>query len=150
MKKPKLSEMTLREKIGQTYIMREYTYKYTDDYKKYFEENPVGCLWSCGETRDDFTKVEADLGRGTDATYIDDMQKDLVNVVVNDESLLIGHVKVRTANVGFDTCDQLKHREGLGHIIVSTLVQSFYGTYLIGLCTHDDNRDFFVNLSDLC
>ena len=81
MKKPKLSELTLREKIGQTYIMREYTYKFTADYKKYFEENPVGCLWSCGETRNDFTKVEADLGRGIDATYIDDMQKDLVNMV---------------------------------------------------------------------
>lgn len=81
MKKPLLSELTLREKIGQTYIMREYTYKYADDYKKYFKENPVGCLWSCGETRNDFTKVEADFGRDTNATYIDDMQKDLVNVV---------------------------------------------------------------------
>ena len=43
MKKPNLKDMTLREKIGQTYIIREFTYKYTEDYKEYFKKLKNAC-----------------------------------------------------------------------------------------------------------
>ncbi len=81
MKKPKLSDLTLREKIGQTYIMREFTYKHTGDYKKYFKENPIGCTWTCGETRQDFALVANDMGKSVEDGYIDDLQKDFNNTV---------------------------------------------------------------------
>ncbi len=79
--KPKLSELTLREKIGQTYIMREFTYKYTGDYKEYFKNNPIGCTWTCGETRQDFTLIANDMGKSVEDGYIDDLQKDFNNTV---------------------------------------------------------------------
>ena len=40
MKLPNISEMTLREKIGQTFIMRVFEYKFLDDYNKGLTPNP--------------------------------------------------------------------------------------------------------------
>lgn len=81
MKKPNLKDMTLREKIGQTFIMRVFEYKFLDDYKKYFSENPIGCAWTCGETRKDYLKIATDMGKSIEDGYIDDLFKDYLNIV---------------------------------------------------------------------
>jgi len=96
--KPKLSDLTLREKIGQTYIMCEFKHKYQDDYKKYFSENPVGCTWSCGETREDFLRIAADMGKSVEEGYIDDLHKDYVNTV--NSLVKIPVIPVMDANCG--------------------------------------------------
>lgn len=47
MKKPSLSDLTLREKIGQTYIIGTHFWARLKDRKAFLERNPVGGLWSC-------------------------------------------------------------------------------------------------------
>lgn len=96
--KPRLEDLTLREKIGQTCIIREFSYKDTGDYKKYFTENPVGCTWSCGEKREDFAKIQADLGGNIEEGYIDDLHKDFVNVV--NRLVKVPTIPVMDANNG--------------------------------------------------
>ena len=76
MKKPKLSELTLREKIGQTTICGGKLYLRFDDYKEYFKNNNLGVLWSCFEQREDFERVCSDMGKTVEDRYIDDLLKD--------------------------------------------------------------------------
>lgn len=96
--KPGLEDLTLREKIGQTCIMSEYKYKYTDDYKKYFTENPIGSTWSCGETREDYIKLATDMGKSVEEGYIDDLHKDFVNMV--NSLIKVPAIPVMDANNG--------------------------------------------------
>jgi beta-N-acetylhexosaminidase len=81
MKKPKLSELTLREKIGQTTICGGKLYLRFDDYKEYFKNNNLGVLWSCFEQREDFERVCSDMGKTVEGRYIDDLLKDLTNAI---------------------------------------------------------------------
>lgn len=47
-KKPKLSELTLREKIGQTAVMQLADFINHDNIEEYLKDNPIGNIWSCG------------------------------------------------------------------------------------------------------
>ena len=47
-KKPQLSELTLREKIGQTAIMQISLFMNQENLKEYLEANPIGNLWHTG------------------------------------------------------------------------------------------------------
>ena len=69
MKKPKLSELTLREKIGQTMIRGGKAYLKHDDYKEYYKNNNLGVLWSCFENREDFERVCNDMGKTVKGLY---------------------------------------------------------------------------------
>lgn len=81
MKKPKLSELTLREKIGQTWIGAGKGYLKHEDYKKYYKENNLGVFWSCFEKREDFVRVCTDMGKTVEGRYVDDLLKDLTNTL---------------------------------------------------------------------
>ena len=57
MKKPLLSEMTLREKIGQTVIMRPSVMAEVEDINEYIRQNPYGGMWTCGHIKMDFVNL---------------------------------------------------------------------------------------------
>lgn len=46
--KPKLSELTLREKIGQTAVMQMSWFMNRKDLKQYLKDNPIGNVWHNG------------------------------------------------------------------------------------------------------
>ncbi len=46
--KPKLSELTLREKIGQTAVMQLADFINHDNIEEYLKDNPIGNIWNCG------------------------------------------------------------------------------------------------------
>ena len=48
MKKIKLSDLTLREKIGQTLMIRDGFWANLEDKEEYLKKNPVGGVWSFG------------------------------------------------------------------------------------------------------
>lgn len=46
--KPQLSELTLREKIGQTAVMQIGDLINHENLEEYLKENPIGNIWNCG------------------------------------------------------------------------------------------------------
>lgn len=75
MKRPKLEEMTLREKIGQTVIFRHSLLEKIEDIPGYFTENPIGANWTQGLPREAYRVVEAlrdstNLSRPRDELFI--------------------------------------------------------------------------------
>ena len=44
-KRPELSELTLREKIGQTALMQAAIFMNMEDVEGYLKENPIGQIW---------------------------------------------------------------------------------------------------------
>ena len=77
--KPRLEDLTLREKIGQTAIFRFDTLREIDDFKKYFKENPVGASWSMVNRPDIYERLAELLGKDYSETYVDDKYKDYLN-----------------------------------------------------------------------
>ena len=47
-KKPLLSELTLREKIGQTAVVQLADYINHENIKEHLKDNPLGNIWNCG------------------------------------------------------------------------------------------------------
>lgn len=47
-KKPELSELTLREKIGQTAVMQIADFINHPNIEEFLKDNPIGNLWNCG------------------------------------------------------------------------------------------------------
>jgi len=47
-KRPKLSELTLEEKIGQTHVERQHILAKVEDYETYFKDKPCGSVWMFG------------------------------------------------------------------------------------------------------
>ncbi len=57
-RKPNVSELTLREKIGQTVAFHEELMGQIEDHKTYFENNPYGTLWVTGRA---YEKADVDI-----------------------------------------------------------------------------------------
>ena len=57
MKKPLLSELTLREKIGQTVAMSPSVMADVTDIDEYFKANPYGGMWTTGHIKMDFVNL---------------------------------------------------------------------------------------------
>ena len=57
MKKPLLSELTLREKIGQTVAMSPSVMADVTDIDEYFKANPYGGMWPTGHIKMDFVNL---------------------------------------------------------------------------------------------
>ncbi|MBP3579807.1 MAG: hypothetical protein J6K12_01025 [Clostridia bacterium] len=69
MKKPLLSEMTLREKIGQTVVMRPSVMAQVEDIEAFFKENPYGGMWTCGHIKMDFVNLADEIVNADDIDY---------------------------------------------------------------------------------
>ena len=69
MKKPLLSELTLREKIGQTLNMRPSVMAEADDINEYFRKNPYGSMWTCGHIKMDFVNLAEELSNSDHIDY---------------------------------------------------------------------------------
>ena len=46
--KPKLSELTLREKIGQTAVVQIADFINHENIEEFLKDNPIGNVWNCG------------------------------------------------------------------------------------------------------
>ena len=54
MKTPKLEEMTLREKIGQTLIFNHSNLGKLENPKEYFRNNTIGSVWVCVQSKQNY------------------------------------------------------------------------------------------------
>ena len=57
MKKPLLSELTLREKIGQTVVLSPRVMAEVTEIDEYFKKNPYGGMWTAGHIKMDFVNL---------------------------------------------------------------------------------------------
>lgn len=64
MKKPPLSELTLREKIGQTVCVRENLMAKIPNLTEHLKKYPYGCMWAMGNQLND----NENMSEGTDKT----------------------------------------------------------------------------------
>ncbi len=77
MKKPSLSELTLREKIGQTVMLAPRAVGNVDDVIDFFKENPYGNMWTAGHMKMDFVNTAYEASEY--GTFDLDMDKKLKN-----------------------------------------------------------------------
>lgn len=62
MKTPRIEEMTLRKKIGQTVIFRHMLLGEITDLKDYFSKNVVGATWPMDHPKTVYKAIETELG----------------------------------------------------------------------------------------
>ena len=86
MKKPLLSELTLREKIGQTVAMSPRVMANVTDIDGYFKENPYGGMWTAGHIKMDFVNLADDISTSGDIDY--DIDKKIRNFCGHVSKLL--------------------------------------------------------------
>ena len=79
MKRIQVSELTLREKIGQTACLRATAIKISDDADvfEYFKNNPFGSMWTSGFAKMDFVNMSGEWKDSTDIDY--DVDKNIRN-----------------------------------------------------------------------
>jgi len=76
---PKMEELTLREKIGQTVVLRHTHLREITDIEAYFSENPVGFMWLMGLPKEVYRAVETECGNPELLGRRDDMYINLLN-----------------------------------------------------------------------
>ena len=82
MKTIELKDLTLREKIGQTCIFRQYILRQLDDVKEYFKENPIGASWVMGHSASLYEKTETLLENpDLKGKYRDEFNINYINLV---------------------------------------------------------------------
>lgn len=69
MKKPLLSELTLREKIGQTINMSPKVMASVTDIDDFFKKNPYGSMWTCGHIKMDFVNLAEEIANADNIDY---------------------------------------------------------------------------------
>lgn len=79
MRKPEISELTLREKVGQTVVFRHSLIREMTDPDKYFAENPIGAVWQMSLPKEDYRYTETLLGNPELNGYRDDMHINFIN-----------------------------------------------------------------------
>ena len=84
MKKRKLQEMTLREKIGQTAVFRHMLLDEFDDInevEEYFSNNPYGATWPMNHPKEVYRAFEKSLGNPDLKGRKDDMYINHINIL---------------------------------------------------------------------
>ena len=81
MKIPKLEEMTLREKIGQTIVFNHAIIGGTRNVKTYFTENPIGAFWTMTHNHDYYNVFERMGGCPVKGTRLDEKFIDQLNFI---------------------------------------------------------------------
>ncbi len=79
MKTPKLEEMTLREKIGQTLIFNHSNLGKLENPSEYFKNNVIGSDWVSVQPKETYRYIEAEMGNPNLEGRKDDMFIDFVN-----------------------------------------------------------------------
>lgn len=72
MKRPQLSDLTLREKIGQTVCVRENLMERISDLEAHLKQYPYGCMWAMGNQRNDnenMSEATDKSGKATGKAY---------------------------------------------------------------------------------
>lgn len=79
MKTPKIENMTLREKIGQTVIFYHMLLEKLDKPGEYFNNNVVGATWPMGHPKEVYKVIETEYGNPELLGRKDDMYINMVN-----------------------------------------------------------------------
>lgn len=79
--KLRLEDLTLREKIGQTAIFYHKMLENIPDPEAYFTNNPVGCSWPMGHSKEIYRQVETLLGNPGLEGRKDHMNIDYINLL---------------------------------------------------------------------
>ncbi len=126
---PKLQDLTLREKIGQTMILSSTKLTQMEDIEAYFAANPVGALWASGgsKKRETYTQTETKAGNPKLLGRRDEMHIRLLNAVNKQMRIPIlpvmdaftgitifdGHAGLPTAtSIGAARDPELAYRQG--------------------------------------
>ena len=97
--KPRLEDLTLREKIGQTACFNHNVrFKEIEDLPGYFKENPIGVLWSTSANKDSYYRVEAARGNPELEGNLEDMFVNFINTV--NSCMRIPIMPVMDASIG--------------------------------------------------
>ena len=100
MKVPKLEEMTLREKIGQTAIFRHSLVKNITNLKEYFSNNTVGFIWPLTHDRSLYTVNETELGNPEVKGKLDELNINLLNTMNKHMSIPVMPVMDASEGIG--------------------------------------------------
>ena len=117
MKLPKLEDMTLRQKIGQTACFRHQYLHRIKDYKEYFSNNQVGFLWPMRHDTEYYKEFQEKKGNPELLGLKDNMFIDVVNEM--SKNMLIPVMPVVDASQGmtkgiFDKHGELTTVLGIG------------------------------------
>lgn len=81
MKVPKVEELSLREKIGQTAIFRHSLLKNISNVEEYFSNNVIGFTWPMNHSKSVYSVIETALGNPNLEGRKDDMYVNMLNVI---------------------------------------------------------------------
>ncbi len=114
--KPRLEDLTLREKIGQTCVFRFDELEKVDDFEEFFKNNPVGATWVFMNREKLYSRIEEYVGNSNDQNYVDDKHKDYLNMVNKYQKIPIMSVIDAGQGVtsGFNGHEGLPSAIGLG------------------------------------
>lgn len=115
--KPRIQDLTLREKIGQTVIFRHKLLEKITDVEEYFTNNPIGAAWTLGVRKETYRAIETKLGNPELKGRRDDMWINYVNTI--NQYMRIPAIPVVDAKNGlepnkFDDHAELPTHGGLG------------------------------------
>lgn len=103
MKKPQLSELTLREKIGQTVIFRHMLlekFSTMEEIAEYHKNNTIGTTWTMEHPKEVYRVIETAMGNPDLEGYPDTMYVNYVNTI--NKSLSIPVMPAIDATHGLD------------------------------------------------
>ena len=117
MKKPELKDLTLREKIGQTFILRNAMIGQIEDPEEYFKNNPIGCFWPLSDPVETYKYIEEKRGNSEmkgrkDEFFIDTIN--LMNRCMKVPVLPAIDAPYGIQNFKFEGHPQLPQRQGIG------------------------------------
>lgn len=119
MKKPKLSELTLREKIGQTAVFRHSLlekFNTIEEIEAYHKNNVYGSTWTMEHTKDVYRVIETALGNPELKGYKDAMYINYLNTINRAMSIptMPAIDAVRGVNYKFEGHAELSTATSLG------------------------------------
>lgn len=79
--KPNISDLTLREKIGQTLVFRHNLLLQIPDPEAYFAANPIGATWAMGHSARTYRATQAAIGLTERDGRKDEMHMNYVNLL---------------------------------------------------------------------
>ena len=112
---PRVEDLTLREKIGQTMIFSSSRLRLLEDVEKYFAENPAGSLWAISRIKENYRQTETKAGNPELEGKLDEMHIRLLNAI--NKQMRIPTLPVMDAFTGirvFDGHAELPTASALG------------------------------------
>ncbi|MBQ3146718.1 MAG: hypothetical protein IJB91_03195 [Oscillospiraceae bacterium] len=80
--KPEISQLSLREKIGQTAMLQSTVIMHLDDPKAYLQDNPIGGVWhTCNTSMTTTNLMDSPIDNPMDSTFYRNWAKDFTSML---------------------------------------------------------------------